>query len=109
VLMKELKDLVNRARTSGLRGSELSAGTLTVSNLGERGVDTLAGVIYPPQVALVGIGAARRRPWIVGEAIQVRSIVTFSLAADHRVSDGHTGALFLRRIEKLLMTPEKLM
>lgn len=107
-LMAELKQLVRRARTGGLRSSELSNATLTVTNLGDRGVDSVAGVIYPPQVALVGIGMIRQRPWVVNGKIEVRSIVTFSLSADHRVSDGHTGALFLRRIEKLLQTPEKL-
>ncbi len=107
-LMAKLKDLVNRARTGGLRGSELSDGTLTVSNLGDRGVDFLAGVIYPPQVALVGIGTMRKRPVTVDEQVQIRPMINFSLAADHRVSDGHTGSLFLRRIENLLANPNQL-
>ena len=108
-LMRELKDLVLRTRKGGLRASELSMGTITVSNLGDHGVDFLAGVIYPPQVALVGIGSMRERAWVVEGALQVRRIVNFSLAADHRASDGHTGALFLRRIEELMESPEKLM
>jgi pyruvate dehydrogenase E2 component (dihydrolipoamide acetyltransferase) len=107
-LMVRLRDLVRRARQGGLRASELSAGTLTVSNLGDRGVDSLLGVIYPPQVALVGIGTARQRPWIVDGKVAARWIVTFSLAADHRVSDGHIGALFLRRIEEFILNPEEL-
>jgi pyruvate dehydrogenase E2 component (dihydrolipoamide acetyltransferase) len=108
-LMSELKDLVRRSRSGGLRGSELSEGTLTVTHLGDRGVDSVCGVIYPPQVALVGIGSTRELPWVVESRIQVRSVATFSLSADHRVSDGHTGALFLRRIDELIQFPEQLM
>ncbi len=108
-LMRELKDLVTRTRKGGLRGSEMSEGTITVSNLGDRGVGFLAGVIYPPQVALVGIGSIRERPWVVDGKPGVRPVLTLSLAADHRVSDGHTGALFLRRIEQLIGTPSDLM
>ena len=108
-LMRELKQLVQRARKGGLRASEMSMGTLTVSNLGDRGVDFLAGVIYPPQVALVGIGSMRRQPWAVEDKVEVRPVIKLTLAADHRVSDGHTGALFLRRIEQLINSPEELM
>jgi pyruvate dehydrogenase E2 component (dihydrolipoamide acetyltransferase) len=108
-LMKELKDLVRRARQGGLRASELSAGTLTVSNLGDRGVDLLTGVIYPPQVALIGIGSVRKGPRVVEDSVQVREVVQLSLAADHRVSDGHTGALFLRRLAGLLEDPTGLL
>ena len=108
-LMAELKDLVQRARTGGLKASELSDGTLTVSNLGDRGVNFIAGVIYPPQVALVGIGNVQEKPSVVGEEIVIRQIVNFSLSADHRVSDGHTGALFLRRVENFVIHPEDLM
>jgi pyruvate dehydrogenase E2 component (dihydrolipoamide acetyltransferase) len=79
-----------------------------VSSLGERGVEVLYGVIYPPQVAIVGFGKVVRRPWVVGEAIAARPVVTSTLAADHRVSDGHRGALFLSKIADLLQDPEAL-
>ena len=82
--------------------------TITVSSLGERGVESLYGVIYPPQVAIIGFGKAVKRPWVVGDAVVPRSVVTMTLAADHRVSDGHAGALFLAEIGKLLQEPEKL-
>lgn len=107
-LMARLRDLVRRARAGGLRSSELSDPTVTVSSLGERGVDALYGVIYPPQVAILGFGAPAPRPWIVENRVEPRAVVTASLAADHRVSDGHFGSLLLAEIDRLLQQPEQL-
>jgi len=101
-LMRRLTDLVARAKGGALRASELSSGTVTVTSLGDRGVDTVLGVIYPPQVALVGFGRIAERPWVVQGAVLPRPVVTVSLSADHRVTDGHRGALFLDRIDQLL-------
>jgi pyruvate dehydrogenase E2 component (dihydrolipoamide acetyltransferase) len=107
-LMAALKDLVARTRAGRLRGAELSDPTITVSNLGEQGVESILGVIYPPQVALVGFGRVAERPWAVDGLIGVRPTVTASLAADHRVTDGATGARYLQMIEQLLHRPEEL-
>lgn len=107
-LMAGFRDLVGRARAGTLRGSELSDPTVTVSSLGDRGVDSLMPVITPPQVAIVGFGGVVRRPWVVGEGIEPRPLVTATLAGDHRVSDGHRGALFLRDVDDLLQHPEAL-
>ncbi|HEX6104611.1 MAG TPA: dihydrolipoamide acetyltransferase family protein [Gemmatimonadales bacterium] len=107
-LMRAMHDLVDRARRGALRSSELSEGTITVTSLGERGVDAVTGVIYPPQVALVGFGRVARRPWVVEDAVVPRPVVTASLAGDHRASDGHRGGLFLARVEQLLQEPGKL-
>lgn len=107
-LMESLLDLVNRARTGLLRSSELSDGTITVTNLGEQGVETVFGVIYPPQVALVGFGKITDRPFAANRMIGVRPMLDATLAADHRVSDGHRGGRFLLAIDRLLQEPEKL-
>lgn len=107
-LMSEMLDLVNRARTGRLRSSELSDGTITVTNLGDQGVEGVFGVIYPPQVALVGFGRLMERPWAAGGMLGVRPTIAASLAADHRVSDGHRGGRFLLAIDRLLQEPEKL-
>ncbi|MGO9172621.1 MAG: dihydrolipoamide acetyltransferase family protein [Rhodomicrobium sp.] len=107
-LMSRLRNLVQRARAGRLRSSEIADSTITVSSLGERGVEALYGIIYPPQVALVGFGKAVQRPWVSGGAVVPRSIVTITLSADHRVSDGHAGALFLTEIGRLLEDPDKL-
>lgn len=107
-LMEKLTDLVERARRGSLRSSELSEPTLTVTSLGERGVESVFGVIHPPQVAMVGIGKILRRPWVVDDAVVPRATVTLTLSADHRVSDGHRGGLYLAEIERLLQQPEAL-
>ena len=107
-LMAALRDLTERVRAGRFRGSELADPTITVSSLGERGVEGLYGVIYPPQVALVGLGNVVERPWVVDGAVDARRVVTATLSADHRVSDGHRGALFLRKIGALLQKPEAL-
>jgi pyruvate dehydrogenase E2 component (dihydrolipoamide acetyltransferase) len=107
-IMEALSDLIQRARSGALRSSELTDATVTVTNLGEQGVDTVYGVIYPPQVALVGFGKVSARPWAVDDRIEVRRTVHASLSADHRASVGHRGAFFLGALERLLQEPEKL-
>jgi pyruvate dehydrogenase E2 component (dihydrolipoamide acetyltransferase) len=107
-LMAQMRDLVRRTRAGRIRGSEMSEPTITVSSLGERGVEALYGIIFPPQVAIVGFGKVVARPWVVDGEIGPRSVVTITLSADHRVSDGHAGALFLAEIGKVLQEPEKL-
>jgi pyruvate dehydrogenase E2 component (dihydrolipoamide acetyltransferase) len=107
-LMRELRDLVQRARSGHLRSSEMSDPTLTVTNLGDQGVDEVHGVIYPPQVALVGIGRIAQKPVAIGGLLGVRPVVRMTLAGDHRATDGHTGARFLATIDRLLQRPEDL-
>lgn len=107
-LMAAMRDLIARVRAGRFRSSELADPTITVSSLGERGVDSLYGVIFPPQVAIVGFGTPAMRPWVVGGTIAARLTVGMTLAGDHRVSDGHRGALFLNAIANHLLEPEKL-
>lgn len=107
-VMRELSDLIQRARRGGLRSSELADSTITVTSLGDNGVDEVFGIIFPPQVALVGIGRIVERPCIRDGQIVARPTVQLSLSADHRVSDGIRGALFLSAIDRLLQEPEAL-
>lgn len=107
-LMRELNDLVERTRRGGLRSSELTDATLTVTSLGDLGVGTVYGVIYPPQVALVGFGRVQERPWAVGGRIEARPVIGATLSGDHRVSDGIRGAQFLASLDRLLHAPEDL-
>jgi pyruvate dehydrogenase E2 component (dihydrolipoamide acetyltransferase) len=107
-LMREFRDLVQRARAGSLRSSELTDPTITVTSLGDRGVETVFGVIYPPQVALVGFGAIVLRPWVDESGMTARPLMTASLSADHRSSDGHRGGLFLREVARLLQEPDAL-
>ena len=107
-LMAAMRDLVTRVRRGELRSSDLEPATLTVTNLGDQGVEALFGVIVPPQVAIVGFGRILERPWAVDGLLGVKPVVTVALSADHRVSDGHRGSRFLKAIERALNEPEVL-
>lgn len=104
----ELQDVVSRAKGGGLKASEISDPTITVTSLGDRGVEAVFGVIYPPQTAIVGLGKIVERPWCINGRIEPRHIMTATLSADHRVTDGHRGALFLAAIDRLLQEPAQL-
>jgi pyruvate dehydrogenase E2 component (dihydrolipoamide acetyltransferase) len=104
-LNRALKELVQRARSGQLKSSEMAGATITITSLGERGVESVLPVIVPPQVAMVGFGAPLERPMVVGGAVLARPAVTLALAADHRVSDGHRGAQFLSAVQSLLKEP----
>lgn len=106
--MAIMRDLVNRARAGRLRGSEMTAGTLTVSSLGETGAEAMGGIIFPPQVTLVGIGAPQIRPWVVGGQVVSRSVINVTLSTDHRVNDGRQASRFLAALETHLTSPEAL-
>jgi pyruvate dehydrogenase E2 component (dihydrolipoamide acetyltransferase) len=106
--MRALADLVERARASRLRGAELTDATLTVTNLGDQGVETVYGVIQPPQVALVGFGRIAAQPAVHGGVVVARRQVLATLSGDHRATDGHTGARFLAAVARRLQQPEQL-
>ena len=107
-LMTNLRDLVTRARAGSLRSSEMSDPTVTITSLGEEGAEAVYGLIYPPQVALVGFGRLLERPMSIGGQVVSRPVIVATLAADHRVADGHRGSRFLAAVERLLQAPEKL-
>ncbi len=106
--MAGMRDLITRARAGRLRASEMTQGTITISSLGETGAEAMTGVIFPPQVALVGIGAPHVRPWVVNDQVVPRHVVTLTISADHRVSDGRQVARFIAEFETLMKTPETL-
>lgn len=107
-LMVAMRDLITRTRGGRLRSSELMDATITLTNLGDTGVEKVYGVIYPPQVALVGFGKIMDQPWAENGMLGIRPILTATLAGDHRASDGRRGAQFLSALEKFLQEPETL-
>lgn len=107
-LMDQLRGLVSRAREGRLQRAEMADPTITVTNLGDLGVESVYGVIYPPQVAMVGFGKVLEQPWAHNGMLGIRHTVTATLSADHRVSDGLRGGRFLSRINELLQKPEEL-
>ena len=101
-LMEALRDLIPRVRAGRLRSSEMTDATITVTNLGDLGVETVYGVIYPPQVALVGFGKIMEQPWAENGMLGIRPVLTATLAADHRATDGRRGAQFLDALNHYL-------
>jgi pyruvate dehydrogenase E2 component (dihydrolipoamide acetyltransferase) len=104
----EFADLVKRTRAGTLRSSEMSDATITLTNLGERGVESAYAIIYPPQVAIVGTGRIVERPWVVDGRIEPRSVITVSVSADHRAVDGRGAGSFLMAVDRALQAPDKL-
>lgn len=107
-LMHAFRDVVSRARSWSLRSSEMTDPTITVTSLGERGVELVFGVIFPPQVAIVGFGTLVERPWISDGQLLPCPVVDASLSADHRVTDGHRAGAFLAAVDRLLQEPDTL-
>lgn len=107
--MQALGDLITRTRSGKLRNTEITQQTITITNLGDLGVESVFGVIYPPQVALVGLGRIMDAPWAEGDTLSVRKVMQATLAGDHRATDGRVGAQFLDKLNQILQTPEKLL
>jgi len=99
-LQLKVLDLDERAQKGLLRNLELNSATITVTNLGENGVDEVFGVIFPPQVAILGLGKIHEEnsTWVMN----------ITLSADHRVTDGVSGSRFLKKIAHYLTHPELL-
>lgn len=104
-IARESKDLASRARGGSMRPEELTEGTFTITNLGAFGVETLIGIIQPPQTAILGVGTALEQPVVRDGQIVVRQVMKVALSADHRITDGAEGARFLSEIKRLLETP----
>jgi len=105
-MVKTVNDLAARARANKLQPDEISGGTFTTTNFGS--FDSLTGtpIINQPQVAILGIGAIRKKPVVLetpqGDVIGIRSIMILSLAYDHRIVDGALGGMYLKRMKELL-------
>lgn len=107
-IMSTLNDLIPRARALKLRSSELSDSTVTLTNLGEGGADKVYGIIYPPQVAIIGFGNTVNEPNLEEDKWVKRPFVYATLAGDHRASDGLSGSRFLAALNDHLQKPELL-
>ncbi|MEV6099900.1 2-oxo acid dehydrogenase subunit E2 [Nocardia sp. NPDC051981] len=107
-MMAALRGVAERARAVRLRAADATPATITVTNLGDLGVDSVYGVIAAPQVAIAGFGAVTERPCAIDGLLGVRAQVTATLSADHRATDGAIGARFLHALSDLLQHPEEL-
>jgi pyruvate dehydrogenase E2 component (dihydrolipoamide acetyltransferase) len=107
-IMDSLNDLIPRARALRLRSSELSDSTITITSIGEGGADLVYGVIYPPQVAIIGFGGIAEQAYSENGLLGVHPMIQVSLAGDHRATDGLTGSRFLLTLNNHLQNPEAL-
>jgi pyruvate dehydrogenase E2 component (dihydrolipoamide acetyltransferase) len=98
--------LVDKARSGQLAPQEYSGGTFTISNLGALGVDFFTPILNPPQVAILGVGAVRRQPYVRKGNVSVRRVMGLSLTCDHRVIDGAPAARFLADLCRLVENPD---
>lgn len=107
-IMASLNDLIPRARALKLRSSELSDSTITMTSLGEGGADKVYGVIYPPQVAIIGVGGILKEIMALNGENREHAYIYATLAGDHRATDGLTGSKFLAAFHHYLQQPESL-
>jgi pyruvate dehydrogenase E2 component (dihydrolipoamide acetyltransferase) len=107
--MKSLSNLIERTRSGKLRNSEITEQTITITNLGDLGAESVFGVIYPPQVALVGFGRIMNAPWAEGDTLSVRKVLQATIAGDHRATDGRIGGKFLDKLNQILQIPQELL
>jgi pyruvate dehydrogenase E2 component (dihydrolipoamide acetyltransferase) len=110
-LNERLRYLAAKAREGELTREEVQGGTFTISNLGMYGIDSFTAIINPPQAAILAVGTIKRKPIVVDDknTVEVRPIMTLTLAADHRIVDGVVAANFLSELVKALETPELLL
>lgn len=107
-IARDSKGLIERARDGKLRADEYGQGVFTITNLGGYGVESLIGIINPPQAAILGVGSAMPKPVAEDGEVTVRSVMKLALSADHRVSDGAEGARFIKEIQGILEAPAQL-
>lgn len=110
VIATQANGLIERARAGTLDAQRLTGSTITITNVGAAGpVETGAPLLNPPEVCIVGFGAIKPRPTVVGDQLQVRPGAWISISCDHRVVDGATAAQFLGAIVRYLEEPERLL
>ena len=107
-LAVEINQLGHKARTNKLMPDDVSGGTFTVTNAGMFGATASTPIINQPQVAIMGVHAITKRPWVVNGEIVIRDVSTFCVSFDHRLIDGHIAVQFLHRVHEYLADPKKL-
>jgi pyruvate dehydrogenase E2 component (dihydrolipoamide acetyltransferase) len=101
----EIKDLISRAREKKLSPSEYQGGTISISNLGSYGIKSFTSIINPPQASILSIGASRKVPVVIDDAVNIDELISITLTADHRLIDGAVGAKFLAYMKRLIENP----
>jgi pyruvate dehydrogenase E2 component (dihydrolipoamide acetyltransferase) len=107
-ISREIKDLAGRAKEKKLKPEEFMGSTFTVSNLGMFDVTEFTAIINPPESAILAVGAVRKQPVVVDDAIRIGHRMRITLSSDHRVVDGALAAQFLADVRRLLENPVSL-
>lgn len=108
-LAVEINQLGNKARNSQLKPTDVADGTFTVTNAGMFGASASTPIINQPQVAILGVHAIIKKPWVVDNEIKIRDISTFGMSFDHRLIDGHTAVQFLHRVHEYIADTNRLL
>ncbi len=108
-IVKEKKELVEKARNNKLKSDEITGGSLTISNLGMYGTEIFTPIINAPQSGILGVGTIKKKPVVVDDEITIKPMMWLSLAFDHRLVEGAPAAAFLKEIKDLLEFPAKVM
>jgi pyruvate dehydrogenase E2 component (dihydrolipoamide acetyltransferase) len=104
-IARQSRELADKAQNKKLLPRDYEGGTFTVSNLGMFGVDSFVAIINPPECAILAVGQIAPRVVPYGEGIAIRSLMTMTLSADHRIVDGVITARFLQELKRLLESP----
>ncbi|MEI9885060.1 MAG: pyruvate dehydrogenase complex dihydrolipoamide acetyltransferase [Rhizomicrobium sp.] len=108
-ISNEVKSLAERARAKKLKPSEFEGGGFAVSNLGMFGIKDFTAVINPPHAAILAVGAGEKRAVVLGDKIEIATIMTVTMSCDHRVIDGATGARFLQAFKQFIEEPASML
>jgi pyruvate dehydrogenase E2 component (dihydrolipoamide acetyltransferase) len=106
-LASALDDTITKARAGKLSPSDMSGGTLTITNVGTFGVEGATPILNPPEAAILALGAIQPRAWVVDGLVEVRDVMTLSISIDHRLVDGELGANVLHHVAELLNDPAR--
>ena len=108
-ISNEMKDLADRARKRRLAPHEYQGGTTSISNLGMYGITSFDAVINPPHATILAVGTGEKRPVVVGDKVEVATIMSCTLSCDHRVVDGAVGAELLNAFKMLIEDPVRML
>jgi len=105
ILNAEFKELSEKASKNEIAVKDLEGGTFTFSNAGTFGIELFQPLLNPPEVAILGMGSIRKRPWVIGETVVPRDTAWFCLSTDHRAVDGKPAGKFLSELDEILQKP----
>ena len=108
-ISNEVKELAGLAKAKKLKPNQYEGGGFSVSNLGMYGIKNFTSIINPPQSCIIAVGAGEERPIVVNGKIEVATVMTVTMSADHRVVDGGTGAKFLQTLKQFLEEPASML